>query len=88
MKKIFRSISLKFFITFLIITLGASLGFSEEKRNYSGKYPYTTVRNDPLKARMYKLDNGLTVYMTVYKDAPRIQTYIAVKAGSKNDPAD
>src|SRR3954468_3212098 len=51
-------------------------------------YKYETVPNDPLKARIYKLDNGLTVYMTVYKNAPRIQTYIAVRAGSKNDPHD
>lgn len=43
--------------------------------------------NDPFKARIYTLKNGLKVYMTVYKDAPRIQTYIAVRAGSKNDPA-
>ncbi len=49
---------------------------------------YTTAENDPLKARIYTLDNGLKVYMTTYKDAPRIQAYIAVKAGSKNDPAD
>src|SRR5687768_4674592 len=49
---------------------------------------YDTVAGDPLKARVYKLSNGLTVYTTVYKNAPRIQTYIAVKAGSKNDPAD
>src|ERR1035437_1060961 len=52
------------------------------------KPSYEMVENDPLKARIYTLDNGLKVYMTVYKDAPRIQTYIAVKAGSKNDPAD
>ena len=26
--------------------------------------------------------------MTVYKNAPRIQTYTAVRAGSKNDPND
>jgi len=43
--------------------------------------------NDPFKARIYTLKNGLKVYMTVYKNAPRIQTYIAVKAGSKNDPS-
>ena len=43
--------------------------------------------NDPFKARIYTLKNGLKVYMSVYKNAPRIQTYIAVKAGSKNDPA-
>lgn len=51
-------------------------------------YKYESIPNDPLKARIYKLDNGLTVYMTVYKNAPRIQTYIAVRAGSKNDPHD
>lgn len=49
---------------------------------------YKTVPNDPLNTRIYTLDNGLTVYMTVYKDEPRVQTYIATKAGSKNDPAD
>lgn len=43
--------------------------------------------NDPSKARIYTLKNGLKVYMSVYKNAPRIQTYIAVKAGSKNDPS-
>lgn len=51
-------------------------------------YSYQTVPNDPLKTRIYTLKNGLTVYMTVYKDEPRIQTYIAVKAGSKYDPSD
>jgi len=52
------------------------------------KYEYKTVANDPLKSRIYTLANGLTVYMTVYKDAPRIQTAIAVRTGSKNDPTD
>ena len=51
-------------------------------------YNYEKAINDPLNARIYKLDNGLTVYMTVYKNAPRIQTNIATHAGSKNDPKD
>ncbi len=50
------------------------------------QYTYESVAGDPLNARIYTLENGLKVYMTVYKDAPRIQTYIAVRAGSKNDP--
>lgn len=54
----------------------------------SGDYSYKTVKGDPFDARIYKLKNGLTVYMTVYKDEPRIQTYIAVRAGSKFDPDD
>ena len=49
---------------------------------------YETVQGDPLQAKIYTLDNGLKVYMTVNKDEPRIQTYIAVRAGGKDDPAD
>lgn len=54
----------------------------------SGKYKYETVEGDPLKAKIYTLSNGLKIYMSVYKDAPRIQTFVAVKTGSRNDPAD
>ncbi len=52
------------------------------------KYSYETVPNDPLKARIYTLDNGLKIYLTVNKETPRIQTFIAVRAGGKNDPAE
>ncbi len=50
------------------------------------KYKYETVKGDPLKTKIYTLDNGLKVYMTVNRETPRVQTYIAVKVGSKNDP--
>jgi len=66
--------------------LGQSSKYVTEKHT-SGGYSYETVTNDPLKTRIYTLKNGLKVYMTVYQNAPRIQTYIAVRAGSKNDPA-
>ncbi len=49
---------------------------------------YETVKGDPLKTKIYTLDNGLKVYMSVNKEEPRIQTYIAVRVGGKNDPAD
>ncbi|MDR3246170.1 MAG: insulinase family protein [Prevotellaceae bacterium] len=52
------------------------------------KYKYETVQGDPLNARIYTLDNGLKVYLSVNKDKPRIQTYIGVRVGSKNDPAE
>ena len=51
------------------------------------EYRYESVPGDPLAVRIYKLENGLTVYLSDYKNAPRIQTYLAVRAGSKNDPA-
>lgn len=55
--------------------------------NDTKKSAYEFAVNDPLNARVYTLSNGMKVYLSVYKDAPRIQTYIAVRAGSKNDPA-
>ena len=51
-------------------------------------YKYQTVPGDLTKTRIYTLDNGLKVYLSVNKDKPRIQTYIAVRTGSKNDPAE
>ncbi len=52
------------------------------------KYKYETVAGDPLKTRIYTLDNGLKVYMSVNKETPRLQTAIAVRVGGKNDPAE
>ncbi len=51
-------------------------------------YNYQTVEGDLMKSRIYTLDNGLKVYLTVNKEKPRIQTYIAVRTGSRNDPAE
>ena len=53
-----------------------------------GKYKYETVPNDPTQTRIYTLDNGMKVYLSVNKDEPRIQTFIGVRVGSKNDPAE
>ena len=52
------------------------------------KYQYETVPGDLLNTKIYTLDNGLKVYMSVNPDQPRIQTYIAVKVGAKNDPSE
>ena len=78
MKKLFKLFSLP-----LLILLVISISSCNAE-----KYSYETVPNDPLKARIYTLPNGLKVYMTVNKETPRIQTYIAVRVGGKNDPAE
>lgn len=54
----------------------------------ANNWDYYYTENDPLKARIYTLENGLTVYLSDYKAVPRVQTYIAVRTGSANDPAD
>ena len=51
-------------------------------------YKYVAVPGDPMHARIYTLDNGLKVYLSVNSETPRIQTYIAVRTGSRNDPAE
>ena len=51
-------------------------------------YKYQTVPGDKMNTRIYTLDNGLKVYLSVNKEKPRIQTYIAVRTGSRNDPAE
>ena len=44
--------------------------------------------NDPLNAHIFELDNGLKVYLTENHEEPRFYAEIAVRAGSKHDPAD
>ncbi len=66
---------LKSFITFFVATFvigGHIIG--------QNQYTYKTYPNDPLQVREYTLDNGLKVFMSVYKDRPTVQTYIAVRA--------
>jgi len=49
-------------------------------------FTYEEVTNDPTGLRLYTLENGLKVYLSVNEDEPKIQTYIAVRAGSNYDP--
>ncbi len=80
---------MKNFTIYSLLSLCLIISLSScNKNKHKMKYQYETVDNDPLGAKIYTLKNGLKVYMSVYKDAPRIQTYIATRAGSKNDPAD
>ena len=61
--------------------------FTQKHNVVNVKYPYTYVQNDPSNSRFYVLPNGLTVVLSQNREKPKIQTYIATKAGSKNDPA-
>lgn len=70
------------------LTLLAVLFFMQGWAMAQTTYTYETVPGDPLQARIYTLDNGLKVYLSVYDEEPRIQTYVAVRVGSKHDPAE
>ena len=84
MKKVLLSLFLSV-ITFPIIMISAELKWVN-KVSPQG-IPYKTLQNDPTGVRIYTLKNGLTVMTSVNKVSPRIQTFVATKAGSKNDPS-
>ena len=69
------------------VTAFAQTGKYEWKQASSGGYTYKYVSNDPAKARFYTLKNGLTVILSPTNKDPRIQCYVATKAGSKTDPS-
>lgn len=85
--------------TVLLLFLGTLL-FSSCKQNATedavttitakdvNGFIYESVTNDPTGLRLYTLDNGLKVYLGKNEEEPKIQTLIAVRAGSKYDPAD
>lgn len=84
---------LKLITYFLSIVFFISCNKSDNQENYAisqhtdpNGYKYETVLNDPTGLRLYTLDNGLKVYLSQNKDEPRIQTYVAVRAGSTFDP--
>jgi len=61
-----------------------SVTLKSDKNGFS----YEEVNNDPSGLRLYTLKNGLKVYLSQNSDEPKIQTYIAVRAGSNYDPAE
>ena len=62
------------------------VAFSTDQNKDQNGFQYETVNNDPTGLRLYTLDNGLKVYLSKNNDEPKIQTYVAVRAGSNYDP--
>ncbi len=79
-------ITLLFLLSF--VYWGATAQQAEWKEGSGNGYKYRYVSNDPMKARFYTLENGLTVILSPNNKEPRIQTLIAIRAGSNNDPKD
>ena len=77
----------------ILMLFAAAMMFSAQAQDYQWKeaksagYTYKYVTNDPTQARFYTLKNGLTVILSPTKKDPRIQAFVATKAGSKTDPS-
>ena len=79
------------FISFLLVAVVSCKTDKEKSFEVTSKkdingFVYESVENDPTGLRLYTLDNGLKVYLSQNSDEPKIQTYIAVRAGSNYDP--
>ena len=74
---------MKRFILVGLVCTALSMSLLAQKQ-----YTYESVPNDPIKVRIYTLDNGLKIYMSVNKEEPKIQVTVATNAGSKLDPAE
>jgi predicted Zn-dependent peptidase len=85
--KLLRSVGMAFLLTVSLTQASFAQQKFEWKEASSGGYTYKYVTGDPTQSRFYTLKNGLTVILSPSKKEPRIQSYIAVKAGSKTDPA-
>ena len=48
----------------------------------------TTYPGDPTATKCYTLSNGLRVFLSENHQSPRIAAHIAVRTGSRNDPAE
>jgi len=62
--------------------------FETVQKTDSNGYTYEEVKSDPLKARVYTLDNGLKVFLSPNADEPRVSCLVGVRAGSTSDPVE
>ena len=72
------------FVFALLLCMVFATGLSAGARPLFG----TPLADDPLQARIYRLDNGLTVAFSVNRETPNIRGCIAFRVGSGDDPAD
>ena len=75
-------------VTTLSCTTDAEKSYETKAKIDANGFAYETVENDPTGLRLYTLENGLKVYLSQNNEEPKIQTLIAVRAGSKYDPSD
>jgi len=76
---------------FVLISIAPSISNAQQRINTYGIEKsddwVCKVYSSPIPVRQYTLKNGLTIIMARNESSPTIDTRIAVKAGSKNDPA-
>lgn len=83
-----RSLYLPMLSLLVIFMISGCTDSAPKQDKSNDTYTYESVEGDPFGLRIYTLDNGLKVYISENHAEPRVQTNIAVRTGSKQDPAD
>jgi predicted Zn-dependent peptidase len=84
--KIIKLLCLSFLLATISCNTNREKSYKVTSEEDTNGLTYEIVENDPTGLRLYTLDNGLKVYLSQNSDEPKIQTYIAVRAGSNYDP--
>jgi predicted Zn-dependent peptidase len=77
-----------FVLSTLILSSCKTEKYKVSESKDSNGFSFITVSNDPFRARVYTLDNGLTLFLSRNTDQPRISSLIGVKAGSAYEDPD
>ena len=85
MKKINQLLLIVFLFTIFSCKKANDAVETSQQKDANG-FSYEAISNDPTGLRLYTLENGLKVYLSKNTDEPKIQTFIAVRAGSNYDP--
>ncbi|MFM2334452.1 MAG: hypothetical protein RIS91_455 [Bacteroidota bacterium] len=84
---------MKSVFTLMICALYSVLSFAQDvvvglNTATTARWEVVSYGNDPLKVRQYTFANGLTLITSNQTKSPRVYTMVAVRTGSKNDPAE
>jgi predicted Zn-dependent peptidase len=71
----------------LLVLLLMAMGLSLASACWAGyERVAEAATDDPMRVSIFRLDNGLTVFITENHETPRFYAEMGVRAGSKNDP--
>jgi len=91
-----RELTSRILVSLLLISTFTLTACTQDTPDTSAREPYTEPAysrinphhpDDLMDTHIYQLNNGLQVYLTANPEEPRFYAEIAVKAGSKHDPA-
>ena len=75
---------MNYFKKFAMLAMIALTGFMAQAQLPQA----VTYEGDPMHTQCYTLRNGMKVFLSVNNQSPRIAAHIAVRTGSRNDPAE